>query len=168
MAQLRGTKVELISSAMISTVFAEVHQWRKAMQADDGEEASQPSSPTAASVSQSCVACAGLIRRDWPRRFQYCWLGWPATEEAASTWGKTKWACSVAAHRWNFVRRDDLKVHPTAWSPFSCIVDPSRLLHCALNWLRAQYKPEKGSTSDGVAMSSLKTGPKDSQAKIIF
>jgi len=60
------------------------------MQADDGEEASQPSSPTGASVSQSCVACAGLIPRDWPRLFQYCRLGWPATEEAASIWGKTK------------------------------------------------------------------------------
>ena len=60
------------------------------MQADDGEEASQPSSLTVVSVSQSCLACAGLILRDWPRRFQYCLLCWPAMEEAASTWGKTK------------------------------------------------------------------------------
>jgi len=92
-------KVELFSSAKISTVFAEAHQLRKAMQAEDSEEASQPSSLTTASVSQSCVACVGLIPLDWPCRFQCCWLGWPATEEAASTWEKTKWAYSVAAHR---------------------------------------------------------------------
>ena len=55
------------------------------MQADDGEEASQPSSPTASSISQSYVACAGLIPLDWQRRFQYCRLGWPAMEEVAST-----------------------------------------------------------------------------------
>jgi len=64
--------------------FAEAHQLRKAMQADDGEEAPQPSSPTVASVSQSCVACAGLIPRDWPHRFQCCRLGWPAMEQAAN------------------------------------------------------------------------------------
>ena len=34
----RGTKVELISFAKISTSFAEARQSRKAMQADDGEE----------------------------------------------------------------------------------------------------------------------------------
>ena len=60
------------------------------MQADDGKEASQPSTPTSALVSQSCVACAGFIPLDWLRHFQYCRLGWPATEEAASAWGKTK------------------------------------------------------------------------------
>jgi len=68
-------------------VFAEAHQLRKAMQAD---ETSQRSSPTAPSVSQSCVACAGLIPRDWPRRFQYCRLGWHSLEESASMWGKAK------------------------------------------------------------------------------
>jgi len=109
----RGTKGNLISFTIISTVFAKVHQLRKTMQADDGEEASQPSLPTAASVSQSCIACAELIPQDWPRRFHYCRWGWPATEEAASTWGETKWTCSVAAHRWNLVRGDDLKVYHT-------------------------------------------------------
>ena len=63
---------------------------RKAMQADDSEEASQPSPPTVVLVSQSCVACAGLIPQDWPCRFQYCWFGWPTTEDASSTWGETK------------------------------------------------------------------------------
>jgi len=53
-AKPRGSKDELISSAKISTVFAEAHQLRKAMQADDCEDASQPSSPAAASASQSC------------------------------------------------------------------------------------------------------------------
>jgi len=52
---------------------------------DDGEEASLPSSPTAASGSQRCVACLVLILRDWPLRFQHCQSGWPATEGAAST-----------------------------------------------------------------------------------
>ena len=90
-AKPRGTKVELISFAIISTVFAEAHQIRKAMQADDGEEASQPSLLTAAlaSVSQSCVSCANLIPRDWPRRFQY---------------GPAQYS------RWNLVCGDDLKV----------------------------------------------------------
>jgi len=60
------------------------------MQAEDDEEVLPPSSPTAASGSQSCVGCAGLIPRDWPRRFQHCHSGWPATEEAASTWGKNE------------------------------------------------------------------------------
>jgi len=86
-AKSRSTKVELISSAKISTSFAEARQSRKAMQKDDGEEASPPSSPIAASRSQRCVSCAGLIPRDWPLRFQHGCLGWPATEEPASTWG---------------------------------------------------------------------------------
>jgi len=38
MAKPSDTKVELISSAKFSTVFAEAHQLRKAMQADEGEE----------------------------------------------------------------------------------------------------------------------------------
>jgi len=38
-AKPRGTKVELVSSAKISTVFAEAHQLRNAMQADEGKEA---------------------------------------------------------------------------------------------------------------------------------
>jgi len=87
-AKPEGTRVELIFSIKISTGFAEARQLFKAMQADDGEEASQPSSPTAASGSQSCLTCAGLIPRDWPRRFQHCRMGWPTTEEAASTWGE--------------------------------------------------------------------------------
>jgi len=37
-------------------------------------------------------------------------------EEAASTWGKTNPACSVAAHRWNLVCGDDFKAHPTEWN----------------------------------------------------
>jgi len=49
MAKSRGTKVELISFSKISTGFAEVRQFQKARQADDGEEASPPSSPTSAS-----------------------------------------------------------------------------------------------------------------------
>ena len=112
-AKPRGTKGKLISSNIISTVFTKVHQLRKTMQTDDGEEASQPSSPTAASVSQNFIACAELIPQDWLRRFQYCWWGWRATEEAASTWGETKWACSVAAHRWKLARGDDVKVYHT-------------------------------------------------------
>jgi len=42
----------------------------KAMQADDsdGNDSSPPSSPTAESGSQRCVACPVLISRDWPRR----------------------------------------------------------------------------------------------------
>jgi len=39
------------------TSFAEARQSLKAMQADEGEEAAPPSSRTAASGSQSCVAC---------------------------------------------------------------------------------------------------------------
>ena len=115
-AKPRGTKGNLISSTIINTVFAEVHQLKKTKQADDGEEASQPSSPTAASVSQSCIACAELIPQDWPRRFQYCRWGWPATEEAARTWRETKWACPVAPHRWNPVGGDDLKVYHLYWT----------------------------------------------------
>jgi len=74
-AKSRGTKVELISSSEISTGFAEARQARKAMQADDGEEASPPNSPTAVLGSQSCAACVGLIPRDWPRRFEHCRWG---------------------------------------------------------------------------------------------
>jgi len=59
------------------------------------------------------AACVVLIPRDWPHRFQHSRLGWPVMEEAASTWGQTKYTCSVAAHRWNLVRGDDLKVCPT-------------------------------------------------------
>jgi len=40
----------------ISTVFAEALQSGKGMQADDGEEASPPSSPTASSGSERCTA----------------------------------------------------------------------------------------------------------------
>jgi hypothetical protein len=39
------------------------------------------------------------------------------------------------------------------------------LLHYAFNWLRAQFKPEKGFTSDWVTMLSLKTEPRNSQEK---
>jgi len=97
--RFRGTKVEIISFSKISTSYAEARQSRKAMQADDGEEASSPSSPTSSSGSQSCLACAGLIPRDWLRRLQHCQSGWPATEGAASTWGKTKWGCSQVVSR---------------------------------------------------------------------
>ena len=62
-AKPRGTKVELISFAIISTVFTKAHQLKKAVQADDGSltEAS-------ASVSQCCVSYAGSIPWDWPWR----------------------------------------------------------------------------------------------------
>ena len=39
------------------------------MQADDGNDASPPRSQTSVSGSERCVACAGLISRDGPRRF---------------------------------------------------------------------------------------------------
>ena len=98
-AKYHGTKVELISSAKISTGFAEAPQSQKAMQADNVEEASPPSSLTVASGSQRCIACAGLIPRDWPLCFQHCRSGWPAMEGAASTWGKTKRACAQVVSR---------------------------------------------------------------------
>ena len=60
-SRLGGTKVELISPAKISTGFAEARQSWKAMQADGGEEASPPSSPTAPSGSERCaVSVPGL------------------------------------------------------------------------------------------------------------
>ena len=72
------------------------------MQADDSEEASSPSSPTEASGSQRCktfFACPVLTPRDWPLRFQHRQWGWPGTQGAASTWGKTKWTCSQVVSR---------------------------------------------------------------------
>jgi len=56
----RGAKVEQISFAKISTGFAEAHRLKKAMQADDGEEAQ--SSLTAASVCQSAGLITGIGR----------------------------------------------------------------------------------------------------------
>ena len=50
-------KDELIVTAKISTGFAEAPLSRNAMQADDGEEAPPPSSPTAPSGSERCAAC---------------------------------------------------------------------------------------------------------------
>jgi len=50
-------KDELIVTAKISTGFAEAPLSRNAMQADDGEEAPPPSSPTAPSGSKRCAAC---------------------------------------------------------------------------------------------------------------
>jgi len=67
------------------------------MQADDGEEASSPSSPTAVSGARRCWACPVLIQKDWPLCFQHCWSGWPATEGAASTCGKR----NELAHMWS-------------------------------------------------------------------
>jgi len=49
-AKSRGTKVEVISFARISTSFVKARQSRKAMQADYGEQASPPSSQTAAQL----------------------------------------------------------------------------------------------------------------------
>jgi len=40
----------------------------------------------------------------------------------ASMWGKTKWACWMAAQRWNLVRGDHLKVCPTEWIIFLFLV----------------------------------------------
>jgi len=50
----RGTKVELISCSKISTSFAEACQSLKAIKAEDGKEASPPSSLTAPSGSERC------------------------------------------------------------------------------------------------------------------
>jgi len=79
------------------------------MQADDGEEASSPSSPTAASGFPRCVACPVSIPLDWPLRFQHCRSGWPATDGSASTWGKT----IKGGEQANVVHGDDLEVSPT-------------------------------------------------------
>ena len=82
---------------------------------DDGEEASLPSSPTAALGSQRCVACLVLIPLDRPLRSQHCRPSWPATEGAASTSGKTKISLLTGGEQANIVRGDDLKVRPTEW-----------------------------------------------------
>ena len=66
------------------------------MQADDGNDASPPSSPTAASGSLRCVACLVLISRDWPRRLWLFRLDLPTTEDATRSWGKR----NEPAHRW--------------------------------------------------------------------
>jgi len=68
---------------------------QKAMQADDGEEVSPPSSPTAPSGCERCAACPVLIPQDWPLRFWLSRSGLPATEAAASTWGEKKWVFSL-------------------------------------------------------------------------
>jgi len=81
------------------------------MQTDDGEEASQPSSLTAASVSQSCVSCAGLIPRDWPLAFGLACHG-----RNSKPVGENEMSLLSAAHRWNLVHGDDLKVCPTEWT----------------------------------------------------
>jgi len=62
-------KDELIVTAKINTGFAEASLSQKAMQADDGEEAPPPSSPTAPSGSERCAACPVLIPEYWPLRF---------------------------------------------------------------------------------------------------
>jgi len=116
-AKLQGTKVELISTVIISTVLAEAHQLRKSMRADDGEESSQPSSLTLTLVSQNCVACAWLIPRDWPHHFEYCWLGSPTMDQAASrlsgnllsAWGN--WALDPETRRPN----PDYHSHHWVW-----------------------------------------------------
>ena len=89
-AKFQGTRVELNSSDKISIGFTKARPSREAIQIDGGEEASPPSSPTAASESQSCVACAGLIPRDWALRVQHCRSYWPTKQQEACTWEKTK------------------------------------------------------------------------------
>jgi hypothetical protein len=61
-AKYHGTKVELISSAKISTGFAEAPQSRNASQADDVEEASPPSSP-----SENPILRLRCLEEKWSR-----------------------------------------------------------------------------------------------------
>jgi len=84
-----------------------IEEFQRLWQADDGEEVPLPE-------SQRCVACPVLIPQDWPLRFQHSRLGWPAMGETASTWGKTKLACSqVVGEQANVARGDYLKVRPS-------------------------------------------------------
>jgi len=81
------------------------------MQADDGEEASPPSSLTAPLGSEKCTACPVLIPLYWPLHF---WLsrsgpGLPATEATASTLEKTTRLGSIFI----LVHGDDPKVRTT-------------------------------------------------------
>jgi len=64
------------------------------MQADDGEEASPPSSLTAPLGSEKCTACPVLIPLYWPLHFWLSRSGLPASEATASTLKKTKWSFS--------------------------------------------------------------------------
>jgi len=79
------------------------------MQALDCEEASPPTSLTAPSGSERCAAYPVSTKTNvfWLSR-----SGLPATEAAASKWGKEK----ETSHLWNHVRSDDLKVRPTECS----------------------------------------------------
>jgi len=58
------------------------------MQDDDDNDTSPPSSPTAASGFQRCVACPVFISRDWPRHLWLFRADLPAMEESTSSWGK--------------------------------------------------------------------------------
>jgi len=111
----RGTKDELIYVTKISTSFAEARQSHKAMQADDDEEASSPSSPTLSSESQSCLACADLIPRDLPRPTLPVRL-------ACHRWssehvGQNEISLLTGGEQANNVRGDDLKVRLTECIP---------------------------------------------------
>jgi len=141
-AKSRDTKVELISSAKISTSLAKARQSRKVMQADDGEEASPPSSPTAPlRGSERYEACPILIPQDCPRRFWLCSQAClPRKQQRTS--GSSR---NEPSHRWNLVRGDDFKVHPlSANTRLVCsrgstlwlhVVDKKRLKSCLLKHL---------------------------------
>ena len=66
------------------------------MQADDGKDASSPSSLTAASGSQRCVACLVLIPRDWLVRFQHCQSAGLSRKDQWELGGKR----NEPTHRW--------------------------------------------------------------------
>ena len=140
-AKPRGTKVELICSAKISTSFAKARQSRKPMQADDGEEASPPSSPTA--PLRGAKPAQILIPLDCLRRFWLCRSSLPTTEAAASKWGLTTrkrafsqvksclWGRSESPPHW--VQLLDLSVR-VAWR-CDYIVDKKVLNSCLLKHL---------------------------------
>mmetsp|Transcript_53640 Transcript_53640/g.86842 ORF Transcript_53640/g.86842 Transcript_53640/m.86842 type:complete len:85 (-) Transcript_53640:148-402(-) len=83
------------------------------MQADDGEEASPPNSPTAVLGSQSCAACVGLIPRDWPRRFEHCRWGLACHGRSSKHVGENEMSLLIDGEQANVLRGDDLKVRPT-------------------------------------------------------
>ena len=111
------------------------------MQADDGEEASQPSSRTAALVSQSCAAAHrrpvrgwyhGAGRRGVASNMQFGLAFHRRNIEV----GKNEMSLLSGSSQGNLVRRDDLKVWPhqvhflfqkaTQWSCVLIAIDKER------------------------------------------
>ena len=74
----------------------------------------------------ACLVLTFLTPCDCLVRFQHCRSGWPATEGAASTWGKTKWACSHVVSRqmlfvgmiWKSAPPSELTIYVWKWATF--------------------------------------------------